>query len=247
MISNKHLKVVKDEHKQIEVDVHRSQKELSLISSKLLTVQENDKKRIACELHDVIGQYLTAIKYSVENALIQIDKNNVKSSVKSLKTVIPIVQEATEEVRKIIMGLHPSTLDNLGIIATISCFCREIQRIYSRISIEKQIELQESEVPSPLKVVFYRVLQETLSNIVKHSKADFVCISIRKLDNKIELSVKDNGVGFRLEEAFSVENSTKGVGLTSMKDRIIHSGGTFSVCSTRGKGTIVSASWPCVN
>jgi signal transduction histidine kinase len=114
------------------------------------------------------------------------------------------------------MALRPSTLDDLGILATISWFCREFQNIYSKIRIEKRIDIKEDEVPDPLKTIIYRVMQEALSNSAKHSGADLVRLSLRRPDGAIELAIEDNGLGFDLEGVLSAESSKRGIGVSSM-------------------------------
>jgi len=231
------------ERKQAAEALRKSEDHLRHLSSQLLTAQENERKRIARELHDSIGQTLSALKFSMENSLKQMGDNNVKACAEALTTLIPLIQESIEEVRKIAVDLRPSVLDDLGILATISWFCREFQTIYSGIHIEQQIHIQEDEVPEPLKTAIYRVLQEALNNVAKHSRADLACLSLRKTDNTIELAIEDNGLGFSLEEKLSVESSQRGLGLASMKERTELSGGSFAVESVKGTGTIVRAIW----
>ncbi len=197
------------ERKQAEELLRESENHLRHLSSQLLTAQENERKRIALELHDGIGQSLSALKFGVENSLKQMDKGTARPIIKPLEAVIPIIQESIEEVRKIAMDLRPATLDDLGILATISWFCREFETIYSGIRIEQQIDIQENEVPELQKTVIYRVMQEAMNNIAKHSKADLVRLSLRKTDSVIELVVEDNGLGFDLADALSVESSRK--------------------------------------
>lgn len=122
-------------------------------------------------------------------------------------------------------------------------FCREFQTLYSTIHVERQISLQESEVSAPLKTVIYRVIQKALNNIAKHSRADRVHLSLSKLDGKIELAIKDNGVGFVLEDALSIESARRGFGLSGMRERVELSGGAFSIESQKGSGTTVQALW----
>jgi PAS domain S-box-containing protein len=231
------------ERKQAEEALRESEKQLRYLSSQLLTAQEKERKRIARELHDGIGQSLSAIKFSVENGLRQMDRETAGPIAKPLEAVIPMIQESIEEVRKIAMDLRPATLDDLGILATIAWFCREFETIYSGIRIEKKINIQENEVSDPLKTAIYRVLQEALNNVAKHSKANLANISLRSMDGTIELVVEDNGMGFDLKEALSVKSFRKGLGLSSMKERTELSGGSFILESVKGSGTIVRAIW----
>jgi signal transduction histidine kinase len=227
----------------VEEALRESENHLRYLSSQLLTAQEDERKRISLELHDSIGQTLSALKFTVENSLIQVGKNNVGVPVEPLKAIIPLIQESIEEVRRIQMDLRPSTLDDLGILATISWFCREYQTIYSGIRIEQQIDIHEDDVPDPLKIVVYRVLQEALNNITKHSGADLVLLSLSKADSTIKLTIEDNGLGFDLDEVFSVESSRRGIGLASMRERTEISGGAFAIESVKGTGTTIRATW----
>ena len=142
------------------------------------------------------------------------------------------------------MDLRPATLDDLGILATISWFCREFQRIYSGIHIEKQIDLEEGEIPDGLKTDIYRILQESLNNVAKHSKANLIHLSLRKEGGSIEMTVEDNGQGCNLEKVLAMGSLRKGLGLASMKERTELSGGSFAIESVRGKGTVIRALWP---
>src|SRR4030043_249370 len=168
----------------LEDELRESENRLRALSSQLLTVQENERKRIAMELHDGIGQILTAIKFKVENILQE--KGKARAKEKSLEAIVPMVRESVEEVRRIQMDLRPSPLDDLGILATLGWFCREYQRIYSHIRIEKEIGLQEGEISPTLKTVIYRLTQEALNNIAKHSKAALIHPSLREKRARIK-------------------------------------------------------------
>jgi len=222
----------------LEEELRESENRLRSLSSQLLTVQENERKRVAREIHDGIGQMLTAIKFKVEDTIQQKGKGNAKIREKSLETIIPLIQGSVEEVRRIQMDLRPSILDDLGILATISWFTREFQRVYSHISVEKEIRIEEKDIPNPLKIVIFRVIQEAMNNISKHSRATLIQLSLSKKEDKIELMIEDNGMGFDLE------TSKRGLGLTSMKERIEYAGGSFFIQSVSGKGTTIRAILP---
>jgi PAS domain S-box-containing protein len=229
--------------KEMEKTLKKSQRDLRLLSSQLLRAQEDERKRIARELHDSIGQSLSAIKFGLENTLSRVECGAAETCGEFLKGLIPITQKAIEEVRKIGMDLRPSTLDDLGIVATIAWFCREFQSIYSGVRIEKRIEVQEEDVPHPLKTTIYRVLQEALNNAAKHSQANLVSVALRKTDSGIELAIQDNGVGFDGRQESHSGAMRRGVGLASMRERTELSGGSFFLESGRGQGTLVRAWW----
>ncbi len=230
--------------KQTQKNLRKSEENLRALSSKLIVAQEEERKRIALELHDGIGQSLSAIKYRVEMALREIEKEKSLKGIDSLAPIVPMVQGAVEEVRKIQRDLRPSILDDLGILATVSWFCRQFEDIYTEIHIEKQIDIQENDVPNPLKIVIFRITQEALNNITKHSYANLVRFSLRHSDGRIMLSIDDDGVGFDVEGVLTEEASARGLGLTGMRERAQFSGGTFKIASSKGAGTSVLASWP---
>jgi signal transduction histidine kinase len=233
------------QRKRIEDSLKESEQQLKTLSAQLLASQETERKRIVQELHDSVGQTLSALKFTVENNIAQAGNAPEKMYVKSLADLIPKIQNAVEEVDRIGKGLRPSILDDLGILATFSWFCREFQEIYSDIRIEKEITLKEDEVPEHRKVVIYRILQESLNNIAKHSHSDHVHISFKKEDHTINLTIKDNGRGFNVETALATENQKGGLGLISMIKRAELSGGNLVIKAEEKKGTIIRASWPC--
>ena len=229
--------------RKAEQALQESGKELRILSNQLLSAEEKERKRIARELHDGIGQALSAIKFSVENSLRQLRNEADPSELKPLEAVIPLTQKTIEEVSRIVKDLRPSILDDLGILATITWFCREFQNVYAGIRIKLKIDIQESDIPSPLKTVIYRILQETLNNVAKHSQADLVQLALEKSDSSIELEIKDNGMGFDLAKTISLKPSQRGFGLASMRERAELSGAAFDLVSTVGKGTVIRVAW----
>jgi signal transduction histidine kinase len=162
----------------------------------------------------------------------------------SLKTIIPVIQEGIEDCRRMQQDLRPSMLDDLGLLPTLSWFCRRYQTIYMGIKVALEQTLEERDIPNSLKIVIYRVTQEGMNNIAKHSKADLVHLFLRRMDGRIELILEDNGQGFDLKKVLGSESTKRGLGLTSMRERIELSGGSFTIESAEGKGTIIRALWP---
>jgi PAS domain S-box-containing protein len=231
------------ERRMAEEALKKSDKELRILSNQLLSAEEKERKRIARELHDGIGQALSAIKFSVENSLRVLRNTIDPSEISSLETVIPLIQKTIEEVRRIVKDLRPSILDDLGILATITWFCREFQNVYAGIRIERDIDIQENDIPTPLRTVIYRILQEALNNVVKHSRANSVALGLRKTHNRIELKVQDNGTGFDLQKVFALNPSRRGFGLASMRERAELSGAEFDINSAAGEGTMIQVRW----
>jgi PAS domain S-box-containing protein len=224
------------EHKRAEQQLKESEERLRYLSTQLLIAQENERKLIASEIHDSLGSSLGAIKFRMEQVLQKDDSGNPES-------IIPMIQKTIEETRRIQMALRPSSLDDLGILPTLNWFCREFQKTYSSIHIDTQFKIEEKDVLDHLKTVIYRICQEAFNNIAKHSKAKVATLSLRKTD-QIELVIEDDGQGFTLQEKMSPENHTRGLGLTSMRERAELSGGLFAIQSIHGSGTAIRVSWP---
>ncbi len=230
------------ERKRTEETLHQTEKQLRLISAQRLTAQEQERKRIAGEMHDSIGAALSAIKFKVDCTIQQMEQGTAASE--SLKGLLPTVQQAIDESRRIQANLRPSILDDLGILPTIEWQCREYQGMYPHIRVEKRIDLIENQVPEFLKTVIYRIVQEGLNNIAKHGKADRVTLSLQNTGDSMELVIQDNGQGFDSKETPAKGESKRGFGLTSMRERAELSGGSFAIRSTKGKGTMIRVSWP---
>jgi PAS domain S-box-containing protein len=233
------------ERKRTEITLKESEKQLKLLSSQLLTAHEQERKRVAQDIHDSLGSVLTAIKFGVERVVHRLRSDGFRTEDDMLKSIISMIQEAVGEVRRIEKTLRPPLLDNLGILPTINWFCREFQSVFENIRIEPDIAVSENDVPESLKIVIFRILQEALNNISKHSRADLVRLRLARTDNRIELLIADNGQGFALENVSSLAGSARGLGLASMKERAALSGGTCSIESAKGQGTTVRATWPC--
>ena len=240
---NKQLSVENEERLRVEIELRESENRLRELSTALLSAQERERKLIAQEIHDSLGASLAATKFKVETVLTEMGDDNPRTRV-ALETVIPIVQGTIEEARRIQMSLRPSILDDLGILPTINWSCRQFESIYPAIRITREIDVEEDEVPKSLKIVIYRVLQEALNNIAKHSKTSIVLLSLRKTDQAIQLVIRDSGHGFNPEEAYYRKGAAKGLGLDSMRERTELSGGSFNIESAEGKGTTIFASWP---
>jgi signal transduction histidine kinase len=234
------LQFEKNEHRRSAEELGKTQEQLRDVSFKLLLAEETERKRIAQEIHDGIAQYWIVVKNRVENILKQLGKEIATP----LEDILPVIKVGMEETRRIQMNLRPALLDDLGILATLSWVCREFQKAHPDIRIETEINIQEDDVPNPIKTVIYRVMQEALNNVSKHSQANLVNLTLRKKDDQIDFIIQDQGQGFDLNAGFSLMSSDKGLGLAGMKERTHLSGGSFSIESSKGQGTTIQASWP---
>jgi len=227
-----------------EEALKESENNLRRLSSKILDAHEEEQKRIGQELHDGLAQSMSAMKVWAENALMQLARDDHQGVIKSLNNLVPLAQAAVEDVRRISKNLRPSILDDLGILATISWLCSDFQNLYAHIKIEKEIAVEENQIPERLKLIIFRVLQEALNNVAKHSHARHLSVSLESIDDRIELKISDDGIGFDIDHVTNDGLNTAGLGLASMKERVHYSEGEFKIQSQKDSGTRITAIWP---
>jgi signal transduction histidine kinase len=231
------------ERKQTEQALHESERQLHLLSGQLLAAQEQERKRIARELHDGIGSSLSAIKFSIEAALRRMRQSS--PAYESLQNLIVLTQHAIDESRRIMTDLRPPILDDFGILTTLDWFCAQFRKVYTDIKVEKEIDVKEEEIPEALKIVVFRLVQEAFHNTAKYSQASQVKVCLRKTVGTIELRISDDGIGFDRTASSRPIDANVGLGLPSMKERTELSGGRFSIESAEGMGTTLCATWSC--
>ena len=227
-----------------EEALRNSQAALHRLSGRLMSAQEGERRRVAQELHDSIGQSLSAVKFMVERALDEQDEvGQALDRGKTLQAVVPVIQGAVEEVRRISMALRPTPRDDLGLLATIAWFTREFQVTYPHLEVVRLIEVEEFEVPDSLKTNIFRILQEAMNNAAKYSQAATVTVVLRQVLGDLQLMVVDDGIGFNTDER-RTPDLAGGFGLVSMQERAELFGGSLIVTSTPGEGTMILARWP---
>jgi PAS domain S-box-containing protein len=222
--------------KRAEEELKKKENQIRYFASQCLTAQETERRRMAAELHDGIASSLAGIKFRIEE--IAEDMKIGLGSIESLQHLSSSVAQSIGDVRRIMADLRPSILDDLGVLPALNWFCREYEKTYSHISVEKEIRISEGDVPDPLKTAIFRISQEALTNVAKHSSASLVSLSLQKVGERVELTIQDNGLGFQSDVI------VKGFGLSTMRERAELSGGTFSTQTVEGKGAIVRATWP---
>jgi PAS domain S-box-containing protein len=220
-----------------------SREELRKLSGLLVSIQEDERRRIALDLHDGLGQSLSLIKLVVETAMAQVAAGATDEALSTLHQLIPRIKEALLDVRRVATELRPSILDDLGILPTLEWFFREFEAL-GHITVEKTLRVHEEDVPAFLRITLYRIIQEATSNIIKHAAADRVKIGLFLDDGALHLLIQDNGRGFDPASVMIRPGECKGLGLVSMKERVSLSGGSYHLESSPGFGTSIRASWP---
>lgn len=222
-----------------------SQSEQRIIAGLLLSIQETERKRIASDLHDGLGQSLTMIKLALAESEQLLNSGAITEASDALRRLRMKTHAALEEVRNVAMDLRPPMLDDLGILPTLSWFFRELEAVCHDVRVEKDFNLNESSIPARLKITIYRIIQEATSNIVKYANADRIRVQLRKAGDALHFIIEDNGDGFDPCEVAVRNGSDRGLGLLSMKERANLSGGNYSMDSACGQGTRISICWPC--
>lgn len=209
-----------------------------IISRRLLEVQEAERRHLALELHDEIGQKLTGLKLTLEI----IARQNAGSD--SIKQAQNLVNEVMAKVRKLSLDLRPATLDHLGLL---SAFLWLIRNYTAQTNIEidfNHTELEGRRFSTEIETSAYRVVQEALTNIARHAAVKTAKIRIWTDRSHLNLTIEDEGRGFDLERVLAEGNST---GVAGMRERVLFLNGDFQIETARNKGTKISASWKAEN
>ncbi len=231
--------------KQTEGALRQSENRLRSLSEKLLTTQEDERKRVALDLHDSLAAILAAVKFNVEGSIHQLRNNGTdKKVLPLLEHALANIENIFEEVRRIYMDLRPALLDDLGIQATAGWFIREFQKVYSHIRVEKEIDIEEREVPEPLKIILFRIMQEAFNLVAKQGKTDFIRFSLGRTGDRLQITIRNNGNGFNIEQPPDLNQPRREYGFLWMRERVELSGGSFEIESLKGKETAIRASWP---
>ncbi|MDP2971591.1 MAG: sensor histidine kinase, partial [Deltaproteobacteria bacterium] len=210
--------------------------------SQIIEAQENERKRISRELHDEIGQALTAIKFNLD----MIDKElpqNFSFARGRLVEAKSLSNQTLTAMRQLSMDLRPTMLDDLGLIPTLRWY---IQNFSSRLNIYSDFKAIgfEEKLPPQIETAFYRIIQEALNNIAKHSAANRIEISLERRDSMISASIVDNGKGFDLHKVLHPESPERGFGIIGMQERVSLLGGHIDFQSGPGFGTHIHIEVP---
>ena len=227
------------ERKLAENKLRESERQLRALAAKLLLAHEEERKKIAVELHDSIGSSLSAIKVGIENARIRDESRS-----ELLDAPLAMTQLAIDEVRNIMAELRPLVLDDFGVITALNWFFRQYRTTYPGVHVEVETCIEEQDIPEALRIVIFRIAQEAFNNIAKYSRAEYADFRLVRQDGAINLTIEDNGDGFDLDAVLSKIGERQGLGLTSMKERAELSGGSFTIRSVPGTGTTLSVKWP---
>ncbi len=225
------------QHKKAEEEIKETTIQLRQLTTHLQTIREEERKRIAREIHDELGQQLTAIKMDVAWVNKKIPEEKIAEKEK-LNNVINLLDGSNRSIRKILSELRPAILDDHGLLEAIEWLGKQFTA-HTDIPVKFTTTETELKLPEPIATCIFRVYQEALTNITRYAQAGKVFTSLSIADDTITVSIEDDGKGFD-----TTVQTKKSFGILGMKERLLSLNGKFELASSPGKGTVVNISIP---
>jgi signal transduction histidine kinase len=210
--------------------------QLENLSARLVQAQETERRSMARELHDEVGQALSAVLIELRNLSMGLPSQSEEQLSRHLETIKGLVENTVRTVRNMSLLLRPSMLDDLGLIPALQWQAREVSR-QTCMDVTVSTDLVSDDLPDEHKTCIYRVVQEALHNCSTHSHATAVRIKVQQEPKRLTLSVRDNGKGFDVKQS-------KGLGLLGIEERVAHLGGKCEIHSEPGSGTVLAIELP---
>jgi signal transduction histidine kinase len=209
---------------------------------RVVAAQESERQRIARDLHDETGQSLTAIGMGLRGLSGKLSARN-KEALGTLHKLESLTADSLRELQRLISDLRPSHLDDLGLSAALRWYAGKIQE-HSSILIRVDIAGEEKDLDDAMKITIFRIIQESLNNVIKHAQASHVNIHLQFEEKNVRISVRDNGIGFDPDQAQMKRAGRQSLGLAGMEERAALVGGVVSIQSGTNYGTEVEALIP---
>jgi PAS domain S-box-containing protein len=213
---------------------------LQLLSQQLVEAQEAERRHIARELHDEIGQTLTAVKINLQ-AMQRL--SHTSSLAIPLAESMDIIEQAIQQVRNLSLDLRPSMLDDLGLLATLRWYL-DRQAKWAGFITQFTADPPDMQLPSNLETVCFRLVQEALTNVMRHAQAQRVQINLQQHQTELELFIQDDGLGFEVEATLARVAHGTGLGLLGMQERVALLGGQLDINSAPGRGVEIRVCLP---
>jgi PAS domain S-box-containing protein len=225
---------------QSEKALRKSEQNLRSLTAQLFTAQENERKRLAAELHDELGHALLTLKLSIRSLEKQLSPEHISFS-QEFKKIDRFVVETIKEVRRLYLDLSPGDLEDLGLTEALRDMIEDVASLQKKVKWSVMLDNLDGLFPLPVQTAIYRVVQEALTNIGKHSKAKNVSIAAQREGHQITIIIEDDGRGFEASKVFEAKRS---LGLLTMEERVKILGGTFTLWSQKKRGTRISFTLP---
>ena len=224
---------------RLERQSEETRDELKELSARLVQVQENERRSISRELHDEVGQSLSALLVGLSNLSAVIPASAAAEMQTHIAGIRDLAQNCVRVVRNIALLLRPSMLDDLGLVPALEWQAREVSRNYG-IRVNIAADGVSGELSEEHKTCIYRIVQEALHNCVRHSGASVIRITLQQAADTVSVLIQDDGHGFR-------PAAERGLGMLGMEERVTHLGGTFRIDSQLGRGTLLAITLPYEN
>jgi PAS domain S-box-containing protein len=242
-----YVKLSDGTHIGIGIDIRKhkeTEAALRELSRQTIEALEGERQAVSKELHDSIGASLAALKFALEGRVDAMEPQHQKEVPGEMpfETILAHLAATIKETKRISVRLRPPTLDEFGLLKTIQMHLREFEDFYPEIEVSAQLPIRETDISDQLKLVVYRLIQEGLNNVSKHSGARRVHIGLRRNDRVLVLDMGDDGCGFELMRV--LDDPAGGYGLKSMKQRVKICNGRFQIRTAPGKGTAIRAVLP---
>jgi len=236
------LKQSEQHQRELLERAHHMQEQLRHLSRQVLRAQEEERKRISRELHDVIAQTLTGINIRLATLKKQAG-HNTKGFDRIIDRTQRLVEKSVNIVHQFARELRPAVLDDLGLVPALHSFMKSFATRTGIHASLKSFTVKIDNLDAARRTVLFRVAQEALTNVDRHAQASRVEVDIQKLPDGICLKIKDNGKSFKVERVLSA-NGGKRLGMLGMRERLEMIGGSFNVESVPGEGTTITAKIP---
>jgi signal transduction histidine kinase len=228
---------------QAEEEVARHRRDLQRLSAQLMSAQEAERARLSRELHDELGQALTAVSLDLAEALKALPPESGDRLGEKLVEARSLTDQALDLVRRIALDLRPGILDDLGLVAALRWHLKRWTRTFD-IEVEFQAVNLEERLDPEVETALYRIAQEALTNVAKHAQASRVGVYLERKPCAVVALIEDNGRGFESGELAVREASEQGAGLLGMRERVALLEGKFNLWSRPGHGTRLSVEIP---
>ena len=230
-----------EELRRLAEQLQAQSEQLRKLSWKLIDLQEDTLRQVARDLHDEFGQILTAIGIMLRRTG-QKAPDEDSALVKDVQTVKSIVEDTLQNIRDRSQMFRPAILDDFGLETALKWFVEQFAR-QTDVQVHLETELSDGFFAPEDAIHVYRIVQEALSNVARHSQAHEAWITLEERDGALHLKIRDEGVGFQIDGPMN-RASGEGIGLMGMRERAEHLGGTFTVRSAPQQGTVVTVSIP---
>ncbi|WP_221251876.1 PAS domain-containing sensor histidine kinase [Desulfuromonas versatilis] len=224
-------------------DRKRAEEEIRFLNHQLINLAEEERARLARDLHDEFGQILTTLQLGMET-LRNMTRNMGKEAEGQYQRLIGLIALLGDHVRDVSAQLRPNILDNLGLVSTLQWHIEKFSVQVPDLRVELTVAGEARRLGRDMELALYRISQEALNNTAKHSRAEHAWIELEYGQDQVALTLRDDGLGFDPQQTRDAENGFKGIGLLGIRERVGALGGTLDIRSEPGRGTAIRVMLP---